>query len=419
MSVVRREGKRARREQKRALPSPAVENERVKRHLCSAASDGSRRLPVQASTTHVVNPSLRPTQTAKPVANASYETLAARHDIPDNATVTFVFVKAGDRRLQVKLEELLKGTSAGWLWGALPDAVNDEVRVPEDTPLTTRSQVSAFQLLLETVCSQPGSRLSDVFCASVSKLRLLPQAYLVAHLLGMERQVNETRGLFLQDPMLVFRSLRIRKGEDGPLLRRAMDLGLARTTAPLRLGVKEQIDAASTLLRLLPADSGSHVLESATSIKEAWSELTRDKPTRLLHVFCAAHNLHCAEVQTMVRTFVASKPAILHELVREPNCVQAGTADSAALRLALRHGLDKDCKLRAVHVAATLGLQAALQIAVEEGQSVNLPTSSTGETPAILAAVSGHKEVLQWLGKKGANLSGVQRIIARRGLIPG
>lgn len=310
-----------------------------------------------------------------------WTTLSERHGIPVDATVVFVF--PGSVRREVCIADLLESASPGWLAGALPEAIGEEINVPEDTPLAGRRQARAFLLLLGLPKGGAASAqaVREAFCG---QLRLVPNAFLAAHVLGLERAAGAVRGLFLQEPSAVLGGLRLQR--DGAALGRALELGLARSTAPLRQGVTEQLEALHLALRAPEGFAGGAL------------ELAGGRWRPLLHLFRAAHELGAEELASQVRSELA-RPGALASLLR---AVEG--ADMPALRFGLRHGLDRAAPAPVLHIAASQGRLDLVRAAVEEGQAVNARAGADGETPAMLAAAGGRLEVLRWLVRKRANL---------------
>jgi len=368
MSVVRRERKR-----RRCAPQE-----------CSAVATPVVLSPPTAHP-HLAGPECvpapRPSNSTPP---SLWETLSVRHSLAKDAAVAFLF--PGGRRREARLANLLEGASAGWLAGALPDAVGEEIRVPEDTPLAAGQQVQAFQRLL-AMLGPPAQPAREAFAGA---WRLLPHAFMAAHLLGLDRGVEVARGLFLQQPSALLTTLRLQRG-DGAAMRRAIDLGFARTTMPLRRGVAEELEAASLVLRF-DEDSSGEILE-----------LVSGRWLGLLHVFRAAHELRAQALLRQARAAVARTGALVALVASVGG--DCASQDGDALRFAVRKGLDREAGARVVHTAAELGLLDVVRLAVEEGQAVNALSMASGHSPAMLAAHGGHLDVLRWLARQKADLT--------------
>eukprot|EP00439_Symbiodinium_sp_Y106_P067868 s1461_g11.t1 len=98
--------------------------------------------------------------------------------------------------------------------------------------------------------------LDDVASIDVSfyeafsgQLRLLPHAFLAAHLMGLESSASEVRSLFLRNVETAVSAICVKKG-DGDALLRAIDLGLTREAGPARPYAAEVLEAAQDVIRL-------------------------------------------------------------------------------------------------------------------------------------------------------------------------
>eukprot|EP00747_Dinoflagellata_sp_TGD_P045670 gnl/TRDRNA2_/TRDRNA2_143971_c0_seq1.p1 gnl/TRDRNA2_/TRDRNA2_143971_c0~~gnl/TRDRNA2_/TRDRNA2_143971_c0_seq1.p1 ORF type:complete len:509 (-),score=79.03 gnl/TRDRNA2_/TRDRNA2_143971_c0_seq1:17-1510(-) len=384
-------------------------------------------------------------------------------------TVTFVF--PGGERRDACVRALLDGASPGWLTAAIPELEDGaEVDVAVETPLAgVELQARAFRLLLlpaataEFEAARPLRRapvgpcaargppsarertsVSSLEEAAAGRLKLLPHAFLAAHVLGMERLAASARALFLRRPAEVLKSLRLRSprrtdyghagqtedaswpgGDDGEALRRALDLGFAHApgSAPLRRGVAEQLEAAELALRWhLACDSSLAAL------------LSGGPPLRLLHLFRAACDMRLKELQSEVRTYLSAAVdpqsqrlrRLLHAVELGPGFLrdecgvseaEAGIEPEAgaqqdhssssveALRCAVIGGIDREAGLLVAHAAAAEGLLGPLCLSKSAGQGVNSRSRLGRKTPAMLAAAGGHAAVLRWLARNGADLT--------------
>lgn len=321
---------------------------------------------------------------------ATKQRLADRLGIDLEAVIAFQF--PGGKRIEVCVGEIFEGLSAGWLLGVLPDADSEAIAVPQETPLQGPGQIAAFQVLLESM--QPPQE--PVHKAFAGRFHLLPYAFLVAHRLGLEASLSEIRALFLRDPAAVFRELRLKK--DGPALREAFALGLSLSRVPHRQGVAEQVKAADEILKW---GEGSEALASVREILE-------NSPMRLFHLFHIAHVLHAKEPLRLLRSGAGAR-GTLREAVR---CAVHSWADSLpeAMRAAVRQGVDRESGIKVLHVAAELGHLQLVQLALAEGQAVNLVTRERGESPVMLAAAFNHVDVLRCLIRAKGDLSARSKI---------
>ncbi|CAE8723805.1 unnamed protein product, partial [Polarella glacialis] len=88
---------------------------------------------------------------------------------------------------------------------------------------------------------------------------------------------------------------------DGDALLRAFELGLARSSGPLRPGVWEQLEAAKDVLGLVGDEPGA--VRRLGLLLEA-------SPTRLLHLFRAAKNLRAKDPLRLLQLVASNSKAV-------------------------------------------------------------------------------------------------------------
>lgn len=272
-----------------------------------------------------------------------------------------------------------------------PEVVGSSpIAVPEDTPLAQApaAQCIAFKVLVESLVP-PGTPLAKAFSG---QLRLLPHAFLAAHLVGLESSASEVRSLFLRNLEAAVSAICVKKG-DGDALLRAIDLGLTREAGPARPYAAEVLEAVQDVIRL---GSGADAAARLGRLLDA-------SPAALFRLFHAAQLLRAKDALRLLRLAATRAGALEAGLLEMGEDMLPHHAK--VLSSALRGGLDSAAPAQVIHVAAGLGNCSVVSRAVSMGQAVNSTCRLRGETSAMLAAAGGHVEVLRWLLRAKADLS--------------
>mmetsp|Transcript_24050 Transcript_24050/g.55888 ORF Transcript_24050/g.55888 Transcript_24050/m.55888 type:complete len:341 (+) Transcript_24050:187-1209(+) len=307
----------------------------------------------------------------------------------DLGKVTFQFSHSGSTRV-TPVADLQRGASPGWLRVALEQAVEtgEAVRVPEDMPIANIVEVRAFEKLLTLAGAGCSKLVVKEMFAKPADLRLLPHAFQVAHLLGMEESCSALRSRYLEDPSAVLRSLKPKQA-DLSVLQNALRLGLGHSTRsnahkmPLRPSDVSRAETQEAIELAVESALGSRGCTPPTT-ESCQRALAEARWHFLLELFRAAVELGMDSLKSEVRGALTQDSNLAMLL--------GASAQSAAVKqsllFALKHGLDRRCALRALHVACLRGVVAGVELAVEAGQGVNI-MDSQGRSSALMCAAAG------------------------------